>query len=144
MQSRAAWARRGQAFGAGALAVLVVHQPLLAALNALALAPWPAYSMAATPPLGVPAVVSAAFWGGLWMVVLCRLVPGQAERSAALEAATMAACGGGLPTLVAALLMALKGAPWPAHGARLALLAVAVNALWALSAWALLRGRGRA
>jgi hypothetical protein len=34
--------------------------------------PW---NMAPVPPLGVPAVISAAFWGGLWGIVLVLLAP---------------------------------------------------------------------
>ena len=56
-------------FIAGFLAVLVFHQPVLALLDALGVAKAPIYAMAATPPLGVPRVISLAFWGGVWGII---------------------------------------------------------------------------
>ncbi len=59
-------------FAAGFLAVLLGHQPTVAALNALGIAPagFTPYSLDPVPPLGVPSVISKAFWGGLWAIVL--------------------------------------------------------------------------
>ncbi|HYW30304.1 MAG TPA: hypothetical protein VE869_02275 [Gemmatimonas sp.] len=68
--TRSRGARLLVGFAAGAASVLTVHQGLLFVLNAAGAAPWPAYSMAPTRPWGVPEVVSAAFWGGVWGAVL--------------------------------------------------------------------------
>lgn len=47
----------------GCLAVPVFHQATLLALHRAGIAPAP-WDLAPVPPHGVPAVVSAAFWGG--------------------------------------------------------------------------------
>lgn len=96
------------AFAAGFLAVLIVHQPVLAMLDASGFAKAATYSMDATRPFGVPRVLSLAFWGGIWGVLLLyvqRSFPGGA-------AYWIAACAFGaiFPTLVAwTLVPALKG-----------------------------------
>lgn len=65
-----------KAFLAGFLSTLIFHQGILAILHAAGATPRRAYSMDPTPPLQVPAVLSLAFWGGLWGIllwyVLCR------------------------------------------------------------------------
>src|SRR5689334_3442777 len=63
----------GMAFVAGFLAVIVFHQPMLSLLHALGLTPARAYAMRPTPPLGVPQVISSAFWGGIWGMILVLL-----------------------------------------------------------------------
>src|SRR3954453_12724931 len=62
-------------FVAGFLAVLSFHQIPLLPLHLPGLVPSPPWNMAPVPPLGVPAVISAAFWGGLWGIVLALLAP---------------------------------------------------------------------
>jgi hypothetical protein len=62
-------------FVAGFLAVLIFHQIALLLLHLAGLVPAMAWNMAPLPPLGVPAVISAAFWGGLWGIVLVLLAP---------------------------------------------------------------------
>ena len=57
-------------FAAGFVATLVFHQGLLGLLYAGGISPMAPFNMAATAPLGVPQVISLAFWGGLWAVVL--------------------------------------------------------------------------
>jgi hypothetical protein len=73
-------------FACGALAVIVFHQgtvfllhhqfPLLKALGVPdAFRPAGAgYSFRAVAPFGVPAVLSAAFWGGIWGIILAGLI----------------------------------------------------------------------
>ena len=69
-------------FAAGFLAVLVFHQGLYALLYhggiipkakppAPSNAPW---DMLRVPPLGIPRVLSSAFWGGVWALVLMPLL----------------------------------------------------------------------
>ena len=63
------------AFAAGFVSVLVFHQGVWALYGAAGKAPGPAWNMAAVPPLGVPMVISSAFWGGVWGIVLAWLLP---------------------------------------------------------------------
>lgn len=56
-------------FIAGFFATLIFHQLALAALWRAGIAPFAPFSMAATHPFGVPAVISLAFWGGVWGIV---------------------------------------------------------------------------
>src|SRR5688572_23051576 len=58
------------AFMAGALAVLIFHQGMLALLYALGVTPAKAFDFQPTAPFGIPAVLSSAFWGGLWAIAL--------------------------------------------------------------------------
>ena len=126
--------RAGQAlagFGAGAASVLTVHQGLLWAFRAAGAAPWPAYSTAPTQPWGVPAVASAAFWGGLWGAALA----GRMLRPPACGLAfwvRAAAMGAVLPTAVgAALIVAGRGQrPTGTHPAAALAIALLVNAAW--------------
>jgi len=94
-------------FVAGALGVLIFHQGVILAMYLAGLLPSPPYSMRATAPLGVPQVVSSAFWGGLWGIVLvwCMTTLRSADR---LWAALL--FGGILPTLVGILVVTpIKG-----------------------------------
>ena len=62
-------------FVAGFLAVLTVHQGILwlgTALHLLQAQPW---SLRPIPPLGVPQVLSLAFWGGIWGILIAVLAP---------------------------------------------------------------------
>ena len=61
-------------FVAGLLAVPVFHQAALFVLHRAGIAPAP-WDLAPVPPFGVPAVASAAFWGGLWGIVFGLLAP---------------------------------------------------------------------
>jgi hypothetical protein len=64
-----------KAFVAGFLATLIFHQGMLALLHVLGPAPAP-FNMTPTGPLGVPAVLSLAFFGGLWGMFLWRVLCG--------------------------------------------------------------------
>ena len=55
-----------KAFAAGFLATLLFHQGLVAILHAAGACPRKAYDLSPTKPLGIPFVLSLAFWGGLW------------------------------------------------------------------------------
>ncbi len=67
----AIWVR---AFLAGFVSTLVFHQGLLHALHLAGQVPRAAWNMAPVPPLGVPSVLSLAFWGGLWGCLLWLLI----------------------------------------------------------------------
>ncbi|MBU0901246.1 MULTISPECIES: hypothetical protein [Pseudomonas] len=65
-------------FLAGFLAVPFFHQPVLGLLHALAVVPFAPFNLSPTAPLGVPALLSASFWGGLWAVVMLLVLRWQA------------------------------------------------------------------
>jgi hypothetical protein len=117
-------------FLAGALSVLLFHQGMLAVLHATGISPRGPYSLQPTAPLGVAQVVSLAFWGGVWGMLLVttdrRLPRGG---SSILIAALFGAIA---PTLVAWLVVApLKGQPLAAGGAaRPIVTALLVNTAW--------------
>lgn len=96
-----------KSFVAGFLATLVFHQGLVALLHAAGIVPFAAFNLAPTEPLGVPKVLSLAFWGGLWGIVLWLLVRRLRGIRRWLLALAIGAVG---PTAVALLLVfPLKG-----------------------------------
>jgi hypothetical protein len=62
-------------FIAGSLSVLIFHQFGFFVANELGLLKVPLYSWRSTAPLGVPVILSSAFWGGLWGVAGAFVVP---------------------------------------------------------------------
>lgn len=62
------------AWAAGFAATLLFHQGLIAALHAAGVVPFAAWRMAPTWPFGVPQVISLAFWGGVWAILLWRVL----------------------------------------------------------------------
>lgn len=133
--------RPAAAFVAGAVAVLTTHQAVLWALHRAGIAPWPAYVLAPTPPLGVPALASAAFWGGAWWTALARLLPRDPAAPAAPYYGRAALLGAVLPNLAGALLLAIgRGHPLGATPPAVAALSAAlVNGAWGVTAAAGLR-----
>ena len=126
-------------FLAGFLATLAFHQVMLMLLNELGPATLTAFVIQPTYPLGVPAVLSTAFWGGLWGVALTFVIKpiysGAQYWLFALLFGTFA------PTLVAWFVVApLKSMPIAA-GWRIPPMAttVLVNAAWATGTALLLR-----
>src|SRR5947209_8675784 len=67
--------RLALAFAAGFLAVLLFHQPMLGLLHASGLTAASPYVIRPVPPLGVPLVLSLAFWGGVWGIVFALVEP---------------------------------------------------------------------
>lgn len=98
-----------KAFAAGFVSTLVFHQSLMALMHAAGLWPKPAYPMAPTPPLRVPAVLSLAFWGGVWGIVLWWAIAGDTGPQYWMLALVLGAIG---PSLVALFVVApIKGQP---------------------------------
>ena len=94
------------AFAAGFLAVLVFHQGGLALLNALGLTDRAPFALEPTKPFGVPQVISSAFWGGLWGIVLAYAFRGKLTYARGFTFGAIAL------TLVALLIvLPLKGQP---------------------------------
>jgi hypothetical protein len=62
-------------FIAGFLGILVFHQLGFFIANELGLLKVPLYSPRPVAPFGVPAILSSAFWGGLWGIVGSYVAP---------------------------------------------------------------------
>ena len=126
-------------FIAGFVSTLIFHQLTLALLWSAGLAPFAPFPMAATYPFGVPAVLSLAFWGGVWGILFAlmerKFAPGGAYWLVAFL------FGAVLPSLVALLVvLPLKGHPvgggWEPH---LLLTAFLINGAWGLGTGLILR-----
>lgn len=120
-------------FVAGAIGVLVFHQGVILAMYLLGLLPSGPYSMRATAPFNVPQVLSSAFWGGLWGIVLVWLMT-TVRAADRLWVALL--FGGVLPTLVGILVVTpLKGGD-PAARLQFAMLlrGFIINGAWGLGA----------
>lgn len=118
-------------FIAGALAVPLLHQPVIWMFNAIGWIDRAPFSMEPTKPFGVPSVISLSFWGGVWGVIL-GLVLARIRKPSAWWA-TAIVFGAVAPTLVAGFIVApLKGQP-AGGNAKLALVGIAVNGAWALA-----------
>jgi hypothetical protein len=116
-------------FVSGFVAVLIFHQGAAAILHALQWTPRAPYPMEAVAPLGLPQVLSLAFWGGVWGVLLAAVLA-RFDDAKLVVAATI--FGAILPTLIAWFVVApLKGQP-PAGGFVMPGLLVGpiVNAAW--------------
>ena len=96
-------------FVAGFVATLVFHQVMLQILHMGGIAPNPAWPMKPVPPFGVPAVVSLAFWGGVWGAILIPIIDHRRGSAYYVLAIILGAI---LPTLVAWFVVApLKHQP---------------------------------
>lgn len=118
------------------------HQAVLAVLYEIGFAPLAPLPMRPVPPFGVPQVVSLAFWGGVWGIVLGLIAPlfGSGRRFWLL----VFLFGAVAPTLVAvAVVMPLKGASPPSDPAPALVTALAINGAWGLVSAACRRVLGR-
>ena len=96
-------------FIAGFLATLIFHQGVLWLLHTSGMVPFAPFNMTPVPPLGVPQVISLAFWGGLWGILLVWLL-GQLNSTGFWLG--MIILGAIAPTAVALLVVfPLKGMP---------------------------------
>ena len=118
-------------FIAGALSVVLFHQGAAALLHALELTPRAPFSMQPTQPLGVPQLVSIAFWGGVWGALLAASLT-RLDGARLIVAATI--FGAIFPTLVAWFVVApLKGQPMAGGFAPAAMMiGPIVNGAWGL------------
>jgi hypothetical protein len=128
-----------KAFLAGFFSTLVFHQGTLAILHAAGATPRAPFSMEPTAPLGVPAVFSLAFWGGLWGIALW-LVISHLQGSAPYWLGALL-LGAIAPSLVALfVVLPLKGQP-AAGGGKPSLIVVALllNGMWGIGVAVLMR-----
>jgi len=121
-----------KAFLAGALAVPVFHQGMLALLFWAGVTSRAPFSLEPTDPFGVPSLVSLSFWGGVWGIILLLVV--MRTRRPTTFWLTALLVGTLATTLVAGFVVApLKGMPMAGGGSpKLILIGLAVNFAWAL------------
>jgi hypothetical protein len=134
--------RYAKSFLAGFVSTLVFHQGVLALLNAAGMTARRPWVMAPTRPFGVPAVLSLAFFGGLWGILLWEAVR---KRTGAAHWVVALLFGAVLPTLVALfVVLPLKGMG-VGGGFKPDLVAGALilNGAWGLGVAALMRLFGR-
>lgn len=131
--------RMALGFIAGFIAVPTFHQVALGVLHLAGITPSAPWPMAPVPPFGVPAILSASFWGGVWGIVLALVLPARAPTVRWLLTATL--FGAVAPTLVAwFVVLPLKGLPagggftWPGI-----IIGPIVNGAWGLGTALLLR-----
>ncbi|HVN70446.1 MAG TPA: hypothetical protein VMU10_00370 [Desulfomonilia bacterium] len=126
-------------FIAGFFATLIFHQLALAALWSAYIAPFPPFSMAATYPFHIPAMLSLAFWGGIWGIVFAWIDFLFPRNSGYWAGAFL--FGAVFPSLFALLLvLPLKGAPmgggWHAP---LLVTAFLINGAWGVGTGLIIR-----
>jgi hypothetical protein len=63
-----------KAFIAGFVSTLIFHQAIYGLFWLAGVIPGPPYGFSPTWPLGVPSVISLAFWGGVWGIPLWLLI----------------------------------------------------------------------
>lgn len=124
-------------FLAGALAVPLGHQLMLWLLLAVGFTDRKPFPMEPTAPFGVPQLISLAFWGGVWGVLLGLFLEKALRGRWFWPGAAL--FGAIAPTLVAGFVVApLKG--MAAGGdAKLAVLGLLVNLAWGLATAGLFR-----
>jgi hypothetical protein len=134
--------RQVKSFLAGFLSTLVFHQGLLALLVAAGMTTRKAWVMTPTPPFGVPAVLSLAFFGGLWGILLWEFVRNRVGMARWVTALVLGAVA---PTLVAFfVVLPLKGlgvgGGWKPD---IVVGALLLNGAWGLGVFVFMRLFGR-
>lgn len=119
------------AFAAGFIATLTFHQAALAVLYGAGVAGFAPFPMNPTWPFGVPQILSLAFWGGVWGIVLAAIIQRMDGASYWLTALVFGAVA---PTLVVwFVVLPLKGLPvgggWQPAGIATGLI---VNGAWGI------------
>lgn len=118
------------AFAAGFLATLIFHQGALTVLHQVGPAPAP-FNMTPVGPLGIPAVFSLAFWGGIWGWPIWWLIARQQGLNYWVRAIIAGALG---PSSVALFVVfPLKGMPFAAGwDPKIIVGALLLNGAWGL------------
>jgi hypothetical protein len=128
-------------FIAGAVSVLIFHQLGFWISKELGYSPQAViYNMRPLPPWGVPTIVSAAFWGGLWGILAAFVVPRLPGALGGVLGWVLFA--GIIVTLVNwFVVLPIKGAPM-GGGFRMPGLVVVpiVYGFWGLGMWLIARG----
>ena len=132
-----------RAFVAGFLSTLIFHQGVIGLFYLMGAFPRAPWNLAATAPLGVPSVISLAFWGGVWGIPIWYLMRHATGAAYWIRALVFGAIG---PTVVAFLVVApLKGAAFGmAWDPKLWIGGFIVNGVWGLGLALLMRWLKRA
>ena len=131
-----------KAFIAAFLATLIFHQGLFGLFYLVDILPKAPYNMTPTGPLGVPSVLSLAFWGGLWGLALVWVLARWGNSLVWLKAALF---GGVALTLVALIVVF----PFKGYGFDVAqlparfVIGFILNAFWGVGTLVFLRCFGR-
>lgn len=127
------------AFFAGMVGVLVFHQGVWALFSMSGKTPSPPWSMARTKPFGLPQVLSASLWGGLWAIVMLAVF--LTLRPGVGYWATFIGLGAVLTTVVAlCVVFPLKGQPFAAGWKpSIWVFALALNGAWGFGTALVLR-----
>ena len=128
-------------FAAGFVATLIFHQGLWYLFNQVGVIPLdrPAWAMDSIPPFNIPAVISMAFWGGLWGILLTALL---AHLDGMSYWAAWIVLGAVALTAVAFFVVPpLKGQPIPALWPRF-FVGLALNGAWGFGTALILRVTG--
>jgi len=127
-----------KAFITGFVSTLVFHQGLLWLLHAGGVSPWAPWNMTQVPPLKVPAVISLAFWGGVWGIVLWALIRTSRGGGYWAKALAIGALG---PSLVAwFVVMPIKGMGFAGGwDSKIIVGALLLNGAWGLGVALLMR-----
>lgn len=125
--------RLGLGFVAGFVAVLTFHQIVVLLMWSAGLVPFAPYSLAPRPPLGVPAVLSLAFWGGVWGIVIAAIAQAKPQWNPVLVGLVVGAV---FCVLVGYTVVAgLRGAPLFGGGNPSAWLrSIVINGAWGAGA----------
>jgi hypothetical protein len=131
-----------RAFVAGFLSTLVFHQSVIFLLYKLGVFPRPPWNMTAVPPFDVPAVLSLAFWGGVWGIPIWYLMRHATGAAYWVRAIVFGAIG---PTVVAILVVSRikMGDFSAASNAQFWIGGLIVNGVWGLGLALLMRGLRR-
>lgn len=131
-----------KAFLAGFLSTLAFHQGVLGLFYLAGAFPRAPFNLDPVPPFGVPSVISLAFWGGVWGIVLWELIRRSRGAKHWLLALAIGAIG---PTAVALLVvMPMKGMAVAGGGdPKLIVGALILNGAWGLGVALLMRLLGR-
>jgi hypothetical protein len=121
-------------FLAGFVATFVFHQGLIGLFYLFEVIPMAPFNMTPTKPLGVPAVISLAFFGGLWAFPVWYLLQKSPQGRQKWMAFLYGAIG---PTAVAFIIVfPLKGQNVPVAFIPFGLL---LNGFWGYGVWLFMR-----
>jgi hypothetical protein len=99
-----------KSFVAGFLSTLIFHQGLLGLLFLAGISPKAPFDFTPVGPLGIPSVLSLAFFGGLWGLLIWHWVKNDSGLRFWIKSALLGAVG---PTAVAfVVVFPLKGLPF--------------------------------
>jgi len=127
-----------KAFIAGFVSTLVFHQGLLTLFYLTAVVPRAPYDFGAVPPLGIPAVISLAFWGGAWGVAIWPLLKNVDGPAYWVRAQAISAIASGSVTLF--IVSPLKGMPMAGGwNSKVIVSTLILNGTWGLGMALLMR-----